>query len=322
MSRYARQILPPEIGIDGQDRLRRAHVLVIGAGGLGCPALQYLTGAGIGRITVLDPDLVEEHNLHRQPLYRMCDLGRPKAEAARDALEAYNPEVAITALVAPLTPSSVSALVAAAEIVVDAADSFAVSYILSDACMAADTPLIAASVLGQSGYAGGFCGPAPSLRAVFPELPASGATCATAGVIGPAGGMIGTLQAQLVLRVLLGGDPSPSGQMVTLDLQRLRFGGFSFMGSPEPDSVIPFLDAAQIGARDQVFDLRGPDEAPMAAAPGALRATSSEVTQMHFAPETRVVLCCSTGLRAWRAADDLRRAGHGNLALLAATAST
>ncbi len=320
MSRYARQMVLPEVGPAGQARLGRAHVAVVGAGGLGCPVLQYLVGAGVGRITLFDPDVVEESNLHRQPLYRMADLGRPKVVAARHHLRAANPDVDLIAHAACVTPANAPALADRADLVIDAADSHAVSYILSDACRAARTPMIAASVLGQSGYVGAFCGPAPSLRAVFPALPAAGGTCATAGVLGPAVGVVGALQAQIGLRVLLGCRPSPMGRMVTLDLAGLRFGGFEFLGSPEPEGAFPFLAAGMLRDDDLVVDLRAPDEAPRPIVPAALRLPPEELAGLPRAPGRRLVLACASGLRAWRAAETMRARGWRNLALIAARA--
>ncbi|WP_323767027.1 HesA/MoeB/ThiF family protein [Marinovum sp.] len=319
MSRYARQEILPEVGTAGQSRLRRAHVAVIGAGGLGCPVLQYLVGAGVGRITLYDPDHVEESNLHRQPLYRMADITRPKAEAAAEALRRFNPEVQVSAHVAALHPGNAPALAQAADVVIDAADSFAVSYTLSDACRDAGTPLISASVLGQSGYAGGFCGPAPSLRAVFPELPATAATCASAGVFGPAVGLLGSLQAQLALQVLLG-IGTPLGSLVTLDLSSLRFGGFSFLGTPEPQAIWPFLCPEMLRPEDLVIELRDPEEAPRPIAPPARRLPPEEIGSLAPGPGQRVVLCCATGLRAWRAATQLQAGGVDTIALMAAKA--
>ncbi|MGR3197704.1 MAG: HesA/MoeB/ThiF family protein, partial [Paracoccus sp. (in: a-proteobacteria)] len=199
MSRYARQLVLPEIGPDGLDRLAQAHVLVVGAGGLGVPVLQYLAGAGLGRITLVDGDTVAEHNLHRQPLYRMDQIGQPKAQAAAAALAALNPDVTVTPDCAMLDPANAPAWVAAADIVLDCADTFAASLTLSDVCAAQGKPLITASALAFSGYVAGCCGPAPSLRAIFPDLPERGATCATAGVMGPVVGAIGALQAQMAL---------------------------------------------------------------------------------------------------------------------------
>ena len=183
MNRYARQVMVPGIGRDGQRRLAAAHVLVVGAGGLGCPALQYLAGAGLGRITLIDPDHVEESNLHRQPLYRMADLGRAKALAAQDHLRAAHPDVDVVARAAALHPALPRAMVEPADIVIDAADSFAVSYMLSDACLHLGKPLISASVLGQTGYIGAYCAGVPSLRAIFPDPPGTSATCASAASV-------------------------------------------------------------------------------------------------------------------------------------------
>ncbi len=186
-ARYDRQVALPEIGPAGQERLKRASVLIVGAGGLGCPALQYLAAAGVGRLIIIDPDRVEESNLHRQPLYRMSDLGALKVEAAYAALRSLNPEVNVSARAERLTPANVEACLTSADLAVDAADNFAVTYILSDACLAAGKYLISASALGWSGYVGVFCGTAPSYRAVFPELPGRAGSCAENGVLGSSG---------------------------------------------------------------------------------------------------------------------------------------
>src|SRR5690606_13208938 len=156
MTRYARQMVLPEVGAAGQERISAARVLIVGAGGLGVPALQYLAGAGIGQITLIDADTVEETNLHRQPLYRIDDIGQPKVRAAAQALARLNPAVKVEALKDPLTPVNAPALIAAADVVLDCADSYAASYTLSDGCLAAGKPLISASALGLSGYVGGF----------------------------------------------------------------------------------------------------------------------------------------------------------------------
>lgn len=148
MTRYARQMALPEVGPDGQARLAAARILVVGAGGLGAPVLQYLAGAGVGRITIADPDTVERGNLHRQVLFGEPALGMPKATAAARALARLNPDIALTALPVAVGPGNASALVADADLVLDCADSFAASYTLSDACRAAGRPLVTASALG------------------------------------------------------------------------------------------------------------------------------------------------------------------------------
>jgi sulfur-carrier protein adenylyltransferase/sulfurtransferase len=319
--RYSRQAVLPEVGAAGQVRLRGASVMVVGAGGLGSAVLQYLCAAGVGRVVIVDHDRVEESNLHRQPIYRMSDVGALKAQAAGEALLGANPEVRVEAVCERLTPANAARLVEAVALVVDAADSFAVTYILSDECQRARKPLISASVLGLSGYAGGFCGGAPSYRAVFPEMPRQAGSCATAGVLGTAVGVMGTLQAHMVLSLLLELQPAVLGQLVTVDFRTLRFGGFSFAGAREPDGmVLPFIAADQVDGTDLVIDLRSLAEAPVSPIAAALRIDVDAMegsAGRELPPAPRIVLCCRTGVRAWRAARALQRHGRENLALIA-----
>jgi molybdopterin/thiamine biosynthesis adenylyltransferase len=317
--RYARQLVLPHVGKAGQARLAAAHVLVIGAGGLGCPVLQYLAGAGIGRITVIDHDHVEESNLHRQPLYAMADIGSFKAQAARTALLRLNPTITVEALAQRLTPANAAALVAGADIVVDAADSLAVTYTVSDACLQQHTPLISASAVGLAGYVGGFCGGAPSYRAVFPDMPARAASCSSAGVLGSVVGMIGSLQAHCVLQLLLGIAPSPLGRLLSFDASRLAFGGFDFHGASEPEGdALRFIDVGDVVQDDLVIDLRSLDEAPVSPLAAALRFTPEHIDAFigaHQPTTRRVVLCCHSGVRAWRLGRQLQSRGYANLAL-------
>ncbi len=317
--RYVRQTVLAEVGAAGQARLAAASVLVVGAGGLGCPVLQYLGGAGVGRLVVVDHDTVEESNLHRQPLYGMADIGKPKAEAARAALLRFNPGVAVEAMVEQLTPQNAARLVTGADLVIDAADSFAVTYILSDACQAAAKPLVSASVIGLSGYVGAFCGGGPSYRAVFPDVALDGGTCATVGVLGTAVAVLGGLQAHLALHLLLGLEPSALGRVVTFDAHKLGFGGFGFAGCPEPASHVPFIASAAVTADDLVVDLRSLAEAPQSPFAGARRLDVDRVTEVLTQPPSRqrIVLCCRSGQRALAAADRLRARGVENLALVA-----
>lgn len=319
--RYSRQTILPEVGAAGQARLRAASVLVIGAGGLGSPVLQYLCAAGVGRLLIVDHDRVEESNLQRQPIYRMTDIGAFKAEAARAALQGTNPQVHVEAVCDRLTPANVAGLVASSNLVVDAADSFAVTYVVSDECFHVSKPLVSASVLGLSGYVGAFCGGAPSYRAVFPEMPRQAGSCATAGVLGTAVGVMGTLQAQMVLSILLGLDPPILGQLVTVDFRTLRFGGFSFADACEPTgAAVPFISVDQVDTSDVVIDLRSLTEAPISPIPSALRIDVASVegdAGNTLPPSPRIVLCCRTGIRAWRAARALQKRGHTNLALIA-----
>lgn len=320
VERYARQLALPEVGPEGQRHIERATVLVVGAGGLGCAVLPYLCAAGVGRLMVVDHDVVDESNLHRQPLYRMSDLGSRKAEVSRAALSSLNPHVDIRAVCERLTPANAPSLVDAADIVVDAADSFAVTYVLSDECARARKPLVSASVIGLSGYVGAFCGNAPSYRAVFPDLPAQAGTCATNGVLGTAVGVMGTLQAQMVLSLILDLTPSAAGRVITVDFRTLRFSGFSFLSAREEQEGFRFIARSEVTPNDITVELRGEQEAPVPAFESSLRLAPDSVESLRdrVADDTRIVLCCRTGLRAWRAAARLRAAGHHNVALFAA----
>ncbi len=316
--RYARQNVLPQIGPEGQARLAAAKVLVVGAGGLGCAVLQYLCAAGVGRLEVVDPDRVEESNLHRQPLYRMADIGLPKASAACASLRTLNPDVRLEAAVEPLTPMNAAERCERVDVVVDAADSLALTYILSDECARQGKPLISASVVGVSGYAGVFCGGAPSYRAVFPEMPLHAGSCAETGVLGSAVGVLGTLQAHLTLAQLLLLPPPVLGRLVSVDLATLRFGGFSFAGASEPpEPQLRFIAATEVSADDVVIDLRGLDEAPVSPFPDALRLGVEQVTSHALPQGRRVVLCCRSGIRAWRAGRALLANEARDVALVA-----
>ena len=272
----------------------------------------------MGRLAIVDHDVVEETNLHRQPLYGMADIGKPKVEVARRTLQRFNPGVSVDAHAERLTPQNAAHLVAAADLVVDAADSFAVTYILSDACQAEAKPLVSASVIGMTGYAGAFCGGGPSYRAVFPEVSVDGGTCATVGVLGTAVAVLGGLQAHLALHLLLGLEPTVLGRVVTFDAHRLAFGGFGFAGSPEPEAFVPFIASDAVTTDDLVVDLRSLEEAPVSPFAGARRLDVEAVTSLATPfPSQRVVLCCRSGQRALMAADRLRERGLGNLALVA-----
>ncbi|HYB33733.1 MAG TPA: HesA/MoeB/ThiF family protein [Steroidobacteraceae bacterium] len=318
--RYDRQIVLPEVGAAGQARLGAASVLVVGAGGLGCAVLQYLAAAGVGRLVIVDHDRVEESNLHRQPLYRMRDLGAPKAQAAGSALREMNPHVHVESLGERLSAANAPALAAAADVVIDAADSFAVTYMLSDACRDGQRALLSASVLGLAGYVGAFCGGAPSYRAVFPEMPRAAGSCAGSGVLGTAVGVIGTLQAHLALALLLDWQPTPLGRLLSIDFRTLHIGGFSFGTATEPPGEpLAFIAPSQVHGDDVVIDLRSLSETPVSPFPTAVRVgvETLESAQVSFPAAARIVLCCRTGLRAWRAGRALQSRGHRNVALIA-----
>ncbi|MFY0646175.1 HesA/MoeB/ThiF family protein [Sulfitobacter geojensis] len=319
MSRYERQTVLPSVADAGQAAIRESHVLVVGVGGLGTPALQYLVGAGVGRLTVMDGDRVSLSNLHRQTLFREADVGKTKVEAAAETLRGLNTDCAIETLEAQLDPVNALALVSQSTLVLDCADSFATSYILSDTCKALDVPLISASVLEFGGYVGGFCHTAPSLRAVFPDLPDRAATCATAGVMGPVVGMIGAAMAQMALAHLIDQKPSPLGQLIRFDMQRFHSSSFRFDLAPDPAPDLKFIAASEIDVSDFVVELRDTTEATVPVARQARRLNVAQFAEQCPRPAAnqRAVFACRSGLRAWQAATHLRSYWDGEITLIA-----
>ncbi|MFC3613520.1 HesA/MoeB/ThiF family protein [Lutimaribacter marinistellae] len=321
MNRYARQMILPEVGQGGQDRLAAARVLVVGAGGLAAPLLPLLAGAGVGAITIMDPDTVELTNLHRQTLFTESDCGRPKAEVAAERCRAINSEGVHHGTNRSITPENVVQNGQKVDLILDCADSYAASYLLSDACLALGKPLITASALGMSGYVAGVCGGAPSLRALFPDAPDGTATCATAGVLGPVVGILGSMQAQMALSVLLGLSPSPLGQLVQFDAATLRSTSFRFDEAHEPQRVFSFVSPSDLTGEDTIIELRDTVEAPVPLHPKAQRLAPADLTKIETNRGKRLALCCATGLRAWRAAEEISTRWPGEIVLVAARTS-
>jgi molybdopterin/thiamine biosynthesis adenylyltransferase len=320
VSRYERQTCLPEVGETGQTRLAATRVLVVGAGGLGCAVLPYLVGAGIGEIVLVDGDFVSLSNLHRQVLYREADINSPKVDCAKRHLDSLNGECVIRSHSMDLTPSNVAILCDGVDLVLDCADNFAVSYILSDYCYGNSLPLVSASALGFNGYVGGFCGGKPSLRAVFPELPQRAQNCSSAGVMGPVVGTIGCIQAQFALNLLLDLQPFVLGQLLSIDLRNLRQSNFRFDDAPEPstEQYLGFISVDDIDFQDWVVDLR--EESSKA---DVQYFTLDEFR--HHQPKPpyqekstqRAVMVCRTGLTAWRAARILQNYWQGEISLIA-----
>jgi molybdopterin/thiamine biosynthesis adenylyltransferase/rhodanese-related sulfurtransferase len=220
LKRYDRQILLEEMGIEGQEKIRKASVLVIGAGGLGCPLLSYLTGAGIGKIGVIDGDVVEESNLHRQVLYQQNDIGKNKAEAAAARLNLLNPLVEIQAYPYRIDAQNAVEIILGYDLVIDGSDNFPTRYLVNDCCVALNKPLVFGSIFQFEGqvsvfnYKGG-----PDYRFCYPEAPAAEEVpnCGESGVLGPLPGMIGSIMANEALKIICGFGASLSGKLLILN---------------------------------------------------------------------------------------------------------
>jgi len=225
--RYARHIVLKEIGGQGQRRFGAAHGVVIGAGGIGSPAIQYLAAAGIGRLTIVDDDSVDLSNLQRQTIYATDDIGRSKAEAAAAAAMRLNPHVTVTAERLRLNATNVRSVIGSGDVVLDGCDNFATRLIVADAAYAMRVPLVSAAIGQFDGQLGVFRGwepDKPCYRCFVGDDPErAGASCAEDGVLGPMAGAIGSLAALEVLRALYPFGDDSAGKLLLADTLQLRF---------------------------------------------------------------------------------------------------
>jgi molybdopterin/thiamine biosynthesis adenylyltransferase len=219
--RYSRHILLDEIGIEGQQRLLDAHALVIGAGGLGSPAAMYLAASGVGRLTLVDDDVVDLTNLQRQVMHATARIGQPKVESGREALMQINPGVAVTALRERAAGARLDELVRAAAVVLDCSDNFATRHAVNRACVAAGVPLVSGAAIRFDGQVSVFdprSGASPCYACLFPEDAGfEDVACSSMGVFAPLVGVIGAMQAAEALKLLLGIGPSLAGRLLLLD---------------------------------------------------------------------------------------------------------
>jgi molybdopterin-synthase adenylyltransferase len=225
--RYSRHILLDELGIEGQQKLLDAQVLVIGAGGLGSPVLLYLGTAGVGRITVVDDDTVDLTNLQRQIVHNLHRVGRPKAESARDALAAINPGVQVVPRIERADAQRLDTLVAEADLVLDCSDNFATRHAVNAACVAHRKPLVSGAAIGFDGQVSVYDvrqPGAPCYACVFPPDAAfEEVRCATMGVFAPLVGIVGAVQAAEALKLLAGVGNSLAGRLLMLDARTMAW---------------------------------------------------------------------------------------------------
>lgn len=331
--RYARQELLPEIGPEGQQRLCEARVAVVGAGGLGAPALTYLAAAGVGRLTIIDGDRVDRTNLHRQPIYRDADVGSWKAEAARRFLVELNPQIEVVAVREYLTAENALDLLRGQDLVISGADNFPTRYLVSDACVLAGVPLIDAAILRFEGRLSVFLPRQGCYRCLFP-VPAPAGTvpsCAEAGVVGPLAGQFGALQALEAIKLITGAGQSLAGRLLIYDALAAQTSSFriardpgcpvcgdhptqtglidyaAFCGAPpkEAREISPQEALGLLGRADTVFvDVRPERAGPTPAIRGALRLPFEALTEgaRPRLPAGRLVVFCDIGQKSRLAA--------------------
>lgn len=347
-TRYARQTILTEIGPQGQERLARARILVIGAGGLGCPALAYLAGAGVGTLGIVDFDRVDTGNLQRQILFTTADRGLAKVHAARERLSALNPDIRILAYETALRAANAEDLFAAYDIVIDGTDTLAAKALLGDAGVKTGKPLVHGAIQGFEGRVSvfGFAG-GPCYRCLYPQPPkAAILNCAQSGVIGALPGIVGSIQAMEAIKIAVG-HPSfepLSGRLWmidarTMETQTLKIPRRADCPSCacEPHDIllrdglnacaahtdIPDVDCTGPMPGDPLFiDVREREEWEQGHIEGALHWPLSALMQDAGAftrtdPDRPAILYCRVGIRSRRAAALLAAAGHHKLYNLA-----
>jgi molybdopterin/thiamine biosynthesis adenylyltransferase/rhodanese-related sulfurtransferase len=336
-NRYHRQIRLKELGEEGQRKLLRSKVLVIGAGGLGCPALQYLAGAGIGEIGIIDDDTVSLDNLHRQILFRTSDIGKIKSIAAKAALKAMNPDITITAYPDHLTVSNCLHLFENYDIFIDGSDNFATRYMVNDACVLTGKPLVFGAVSRFEGqvavfnaYKNGNRG--VNYRDLFPEPPKSGEVlnCAETGVLGVLPGLIGVMQAGEAIKMITGIGEPLINKMLSVDLLNNSFFEMELVAHPGSGTFIPatkeafekmnyewlcgnYGDVSEINVDTfkrnlntegvVIIDVRENGELPAAADFPHLQMPLSTLAQhLEEIKEETVIFFCQAGMRSKQAA--------------------
>ncbi len=328
-SRYSRHLLLPEIGITGQERLRNARVLVVGAGGLGCPVLQYLTAAGVGTVGIVDGDTVANSNLQRQILFGPADLGQSKATVAATRLQAQNPLIQVQAHPTFLTRDNALDLLSQYELIVDGSDNFATRYLVNDACVQLDKPLVFGSIYRFEGQVSVFnVGDGPTYRCLYPD-PSDLPACAEAGVLGVLPGIVGCLMANEVIKLLTGVGEPLIGRLLLFDALTMQFQTVRFATDPankyiaelsaglsvcDPAPAISYVDYLAWKTRDEtvrLIDVRQPDEAARRSLSGQLIPLSALLAHPEQIPtNVPVVIHCQSGGRSQQAVTFLRERGY------------
>ncbi len=219
--RYNRQIILSPWGLQPQEKVKASRVLVIGAGGLGCPVISYLAAAGVGTIAILDFDVVDISNLQRQVIYDMSDVGKNKALAASKKMQAFNPLINVIAIEKTLDETNALELISGYDVIVDATDNFETRYLINDACVILGKPFVFASILGFEGQVSVFnYKDGPTYRCLYPEPSENAPNCNENGVLGTLAGTIGSIQANEVLKIISGVGETLSGKLLVVDLLR------------------------------------------------------------------------------------------------------
>ncbi|UII26342.1 HesA/MoeB/ThiF family protein [Fulvivirga maritima] len=314
-SRYSRQIKLPEIGQLGQQKLNNAKVLIVGMGGLGCPAAQYLTAAGVGTLGLLDHDKVDITNLHRQILYTEDNIGQPKAEAAQQYLEKLNSDTCFHTYIENLNTENAISIIEKYDIIIDGTDNFQTKYLINDACLLTKKPWIYASIYKYEGQLSVFnYKNGPTYRCLFPKAPKSDVSCEETGVIGVLPGILGTYQATEAIKLILElGDPL-SGKLKIIHTLTMQEQVISFQRNEASVKNIinkPLtLEAVQCQVNDNekmYLDVREPHEQPQPENKNIIKIPLSQLGDRHreIPNQKPVYVYCQSGIRSKKAIEFL-----------------
>jgi adenylyltransferase/sulfurtransferase len=342
--RYGRHLVLPDVGLEGQRKLKAARVLLVGAGGLGSPVALYLAAAGVGTLGLIDFDVVDLSNLQRQLLHGTSDVGRSKLESARDRIEDVNPNVAVDTYEMRLTSANALDILGEYDVVVDGTDNFATRYLTNDACVLLGKPNVYGSIFRFEGQASVFATESgPCYRCLYPEPPPPGLvpSCAEGGVLGVLPGIVGTIQATEALKLVLGIGEPLVGRLLLIDALGSHFRTVALARDPEcpacgtreirelidydkfcgvsttADGEVPEITPGELARRLargdplEVIDVREPDEWEIARIPGARLIPLSSLPQALSSLDAgrEIVLHCHHGIRSAHAVRQLRAAG-------------
>jgi sulfur-carrier protein adenylyltransferase/sulfurtransferase len=357
IQRYSRHLILPDVGVEGQQRLKAARVLIVGAGGLGSPVALYLAAAGVGTLGLVDFDVVDVSNLQRQILHGTKDVGRSKLDSARARLHDVNPHVRVDTYETRLTSANAIDIISGYDIVVDGTDNFATRYLTNDACVLLGKPNVYGSIFRFEGQASVFgLADGPCYRCLFPEPPPPGSvpSCAEGGVFGVLPGIVGTIQATETIKLILGIGETLAGRLLLIDAQSMQFRAMTlrkdpacpacgtrtitalidydeFCGAPGADAMDDIDDvleitprelAARLSGADDSFDLidvREPYEWAIARIDGARLVPLGQIPKsLSSLDKTReIVVMCRSGVRSADAVRFMQAQGFARVRNLA-----
>jgi sulfur-carrier protein adenylyltransferase/sulfurtransferase len=319
--RYSKQTILPEIGTDGQEKLLAAKVLVVGAGGLGCPVLQYLAAAGIGTLGIVDNDVVEMSNLQRQILYTEREIGQNKVDIAAKKIAALNPNLKIQTFPVYIDSTNALGIMNGYDIIVDGADNFATRYLVNDACVILNKPMVSGAIYKFEGQVSVFnYNNGPTYRCIFPEPPGAGESpnCADIGVIATLPGIVGTIQANEVIKIITGIGDVLSGKLLIIDTLSMNMRSFNFKLNKANKNIselkeTPIFCDAKISSIDytelqgmmqtepdiQLVDVREKEEHEMGNV-GGINIPLSQFASGYrlLDPGKKTILYCASGVRS------------------------